>query len=262
MEKLEDRSLYSVSVPQFDHIVVVVEENRPYSAIIGNSDAPFINKVANQGAVFTRSFGVAHPSQPNYLALFSGSTQGITSNACPLNFDKPSLGGALIAAGKSFTSYSEDLPRSGSSVCVAGAYARKHNPAADFADVPHAANRPMTDFPAQIADLPAVSFVIPNLDHDMHNGSIAEADRWLADHLGTYARWAKRKNCLLIVTWDEDDKTSNNHIPTILFGAHIKNGKYPQKINHYHVLRAVEKSMATALLGKSQLVGDIKDVWA
>src|SRR4051812_20748361 len=109
MERLEERRLLAVSVPQFDHIVVVVEENRPYSAIVGNSDAPFINKLANQGALFTRSFGIAHPSQPNYLALFSGSTQGVTTSACPFNFAGPSLGGALIAAGKSFASYAEDL---------------------------------------------------------------------------------------------------------------------------------------------------------
>jgi acid phosphatase len=262
MENLEDRCLFSVPVPQFDHIVVVVEENRPYSAIIGNSAAPFINKLANQGALFTRSFAVTHPSQPNYLAMFSGSTQGVTSSACPFNFAGPSLGGALIAAGKSFASYSEDLPKAGSSVCAAGAYVRRHNPSADFADVPPAANRPMGDFPARITDLPAVSFVIPNLDHDMHDGSIADADRWLADRLGSYVRWAKRKNSLLIVTWDEDDKESGNHIATIFFGAHIKTGRYRQTINHFNVLRAIEQSSGAALLGKSAQVSQIKDVWA
>jgi len=261
MEDLEGRRLLAVAVPQFDHIVVVVEENHPYSAMIGNSSAPFINKLASQGALFTHSFALTHPSQPNYLALFSGSTQGVTTNTCPVNFAGPSLGGAVIAGGKTFVSYSEDLPQAGSGVCAAGAYVRRHNPAADFADVPAQSNRPMSDFPARIGDLPAVSFVIPNKAHDMHDGTIAAADRWLVDHLGSYVRWAKRKNSLLIVTWDEDDDSSNNHIPTIFFGAHVKVGKYLQKINHYLVLRAIEEASSTALVGKSAVVAQIHDVW-
>src|SRR6266550_279019 len=95
MENLEGRKLFAVVVPQFDHIVVVVEENHPYSAIIGNSSAPFINKLASQGALFKSSFAITHPSQPNYLALFSGSTQGVTTNTCPVNFVGLSLGGAV-----------------------------------------------------------------------------------------------------------------------------------------------------------------------
>ena len=262
MENLEGRCLFSVPTPQFDHIVVVVEENRPYSTIIGNSGAPFINKLAAQGALFTRSFAISHPSQPNYLALFSGSTHGVTTSACPFNFSGPSLGGELLAAAKTFVGYAEGLPAAGSTVCAAGDYVRRHNPWVDFADVPPSSNRPMSDFPASINDLPAVSFVIPNLAHDMHDGTIASANRWLADRLGGYVRWAKRKNSLLIVTWDEDDGSSNNHIPTIFFGAHIKSGNYLQNINHYSVLRAIEQSTRIALLGKSRRVAEIKDVWA
>jgi hypothetical protein len=261
MEILEERRLLAVSVPQFDHIVVVVEENRAYSAIIGNSDAPFINKLASRGANFTRSFGIRHPSQPNYLGIFSGSTQGVSNNECPVNFTAPSLGGELIGAGKTFAEYSEGLPQVGSKVCADGWYVRRHNPAADFADVPARSNRPMSDFPERIADLPAVSFVIPNRAHDMHDGTIAAGDGWLADQLGTYARWAKRKNSLLIVTWDEDDNSSNNHIATIFFGAHVRTGRYAQTINHFNVLRTIEEAEGLSLLGKSAEVASIKGVW-
>src|SRR2546423_1948983 len=205
MENLEGRKLFAVSVPHFDHIVVVMEENRSYSAIIGNSAAPFINKLAAHGAVFTRSFGLAHPSQPNYLGIFSGSMQGVTSNDCPVDFGGPSLGGELIGAGKSFIGYSEGLPAAGSKVCAGGGYVRKHNPWADFADVPGEDNRPMSDFPARFGRLPAESFVVPTSKHNMHNGSIAAGDKWLANHLGKYATWAKKHNSLLVVTWDEDD---------------------------------------------------------
>ena len=247
------------AVPHFDHIVMVMEENRPYSAIIDSSAAPFINKLATHGALFTRSFALTHPSQPNYLAIFSGSTQGVRDNNCPVDFAGPSLGGELIGAGKSFIGYSEALPAVGSKACASGGYTR--NPWADFADVPAEDNRPMKDFPTSFGDLPAVSFVIPSSAHNMHSGTIAAGDRWLAEHLGTYAKWAKRHNSLLMMTWDEDDRSSNKHIATIFFGAHVKTGEFAQRINHYHVLRTIEEAEGVALLGKSAAVGPLRGVW-
>src|SRR5881394_3250359 len=145
MENLEDRRMLAASVPHFDHIVVVMEENRSYSKIIGSSAASFINKLAAHGAVFTKSFGLTHPSQPNYLGIFSGSTQGVTDNNCPVDLAVSSLGGELIGAGRTFLGYSEALPQVGSKECAAsGGYSRKHNPWADFADVPGEGNRPMS----------------------------------------------------------------------------------------------------------------------
>src|SRR5213593_4577719 len=98
------------------HVVVVIEENHSYDQIIGNRDAPFINKLAAAGALFTDAHGIQHPSQPNYLALFSGSTQGITGDGAvrgtPLT--TPNLGAALIAGGYTFAGYSEGLPAVGS----------------------------------------------------------------------------------------------------------------------------------------------------
>ena len=91
------------------------------------------------------------------------------------------LATALQTVGASFASYAEDLPATGSTACSSGAYVRKHNPATDFADVSPAANRPFTAFPSDPASLPTVTFVIPNLDHDMHDGSIGQADTWLCD---------------------------------------------------------------------------------
>ena len=108
-------------LPRPDHIVMVIEENHSYSQITDSPDAPYINRLAAQGAVFTQSFGVSYPSQPNYLALFSGSTQGITDNSCPHIFTTPNLGHALLAAELTFAGYSEDLPSVGSLICSVGA---------------------------------------------------------------------------------------------------------------------------------------------
>src|SRR5690242_19662916 len=74
------------ALPAYDHVVVVVEENHSYSGIVGNPNAPYMTSLANNGARMTQSFAVAHPSEPNYLALFSGSTQGLTDDSCPHSY--------------------------------------------------------------------------------------------------------------------------------------------------------------------------------
>ena len=163
------------AVPGPAHTVVVVMENHSYADIIGNPAAPFINDLARRGALFTRSYAITHPSEPNYLALFSGSTQGVTDDGCPYRFTAPNLAADLIKAGKSFAGYAEDLPGAGSPVCSAGEYARKHVPWTDFRNVPGSVSLPYTSFPATaFARLPAVSFVIPNLCHDVHNCHVGD----------------------------------------------------------------------------------------
>lgn len=183
------------TVPAFRHIVLVVMENHSYGEIIGNPAAMFINGLANHGALFTQSFVVTHPSQPNYLALFSGSMRGITDDSCLHTLHTPNLAAGLAAAGKSFTGYAEGLPSVGSPVCASGDYARKHTPWTDFAGVAASDSRPFSAFPTRdLAALPTVSWVIPNLCHDMHNDGcdVATGDAWLRDHLGGYAQWARR----------------------------------------------------------------------
>src|SRR6185312_10765742 len=77
--------------PHFDHVVVVMEENTSGTSIYGNSSAPYINSLKDNGVYFTNSFAITHPSQPNYLALFSGSTQGIPDDSCPHTFSANNL---------------------------------------------------------------------------------------------------------------------------------------------------------------------------
>src|SRR5215470_2127061 len=103
------------SVHRFNHVVIVVMENKNYSDIIGRPDeAPYLNSLAAGGAVFSHSFAVAHPSQPNYLALFSGSAQGVTGDDCPHTFTGvPNLGSELNSAGLSFSGYSKSMASAG-----------------------------------------------------------------------------------------------------------------------------------------------------
>src|SRR5205807_5966884 len=100
-------NIFGITPP--DHVVIVIEENHSFSSIIGSSQAPFINSLARQGALFTQSFAVGHPSEPNYLELFSGSNQGVTDDSCPHTFSVENLASELTAAGLTFTGFSEDL---------------------------------------------------------------------------------------------------------------------------------------------------------
>jgi phosphatidylinositol-3-phosphatase len=250
------------AVPRPRHTVVVVFENQPYNAIIGAPAASYINALAGKGALFTASYAVSHPSEPNYLALFSGSTHGIASDQCPTSLHAPNLASDLAAAGSSFAGYSEGLPAPGSFACEAGEYARKHVPWTDFSNVQAAANQPFSRFAATgYAKLPTVSFVIPNLCHDMHDCSVATGDAWLRAHLRGFVAWARSNDSLLIVTWDEDDGSHSNHIATIFVGPQVKPGRYRIPIDHYNVLRTIEQAYGLPYRGQAATHYPITSVW-
>lgn len=267
------------------HIVIVIEENHGFDQIINSVNAPYINRLAKEGLLFTNSQAVTHPSQPNYLALFSGSLQNVDDDRClPVDspLTSPNLGAELIKAGYSFAGYSESLPKEGSLACYfenskGFGYARKHSPWVNWQGgklsmngLPASVNKPFTSFPTDYNKLPTVSFVIPNEGNDMHNidiggdtASIKRADKWLKDHLSGYVKWAKKHNSILIVTFDEDEKGSmvDNHIPTIIVGDKIKRGIYTSTINHYSILRTIESMYNLPLSGKAKDAKLIQGIW-
>ena len=257
-------------LPKPDHIVIVIEENHAFPQIIGSVNAPYINALAtgSNAAKFTKSFAVTHPSQPNYLDLFSGSSQGVTDDRNPPNdpFTTPNLGSQLISAGMSYTTYAESLPTVGYNENTSGAYVRKHNPAANWMgtgvnQIPVTTNQPFTAFPADYTQLPTVSIVIPDENDDMHDGTISTGDAWLQTHLDGYIQWAKTHNSLFILTFDEDDDFHHNHIATIFCGSMVKKGRYTNAINHYNVLRTIEDMYALPYAGNAANVTSITSCW-
>lgn len=209
--------------------MVVIEENHAFGSIIGNTaEAPYINNTLMAGgALLTNYFAITHPSEPNYLALYAGSTFGVTDDNFHAEPD-PSLATVLQTGGKSFVGYVD----SGSP--------EKHNPWEAFPEGTSVEQDFGSSFPtttAGYASLPTISWVIPNLNNDMHDGSIGQGDSWLQTHLNGYAQWAKTNNSLLIVTWDEDEDTGgNNQIPAIFYGANVKQGSFNTNYNHYNML--------------------------
>jgi hypothetical protein len=296
-------------LPVYDHIVVVIEENKDYEQIIDKPAAPYINETLRKGgANLTRMFGEEHNSQGNYFWLFSGSNQNVgfkdiipnEQNNPNYPFTAANLGTALLNKGL-FKGYSEDLPAIGSmakfGMNAAGekSYARKHNPWVSFKNVPNddpqtSANLRFADFPAdpaKFSTLPKVAIVVPGLKHDMHDGeppqSIHDGDAWLKDHLDAYYQWSKTNNSLLILTWDESDnkkqdpmtgadsevlgltdpsvqpvdqraRNMQNRIPTILAGAGIKPGDYPEGngATHVNLLRTLEAMYGLPKAGAQQ----------
>jgi acid phosphatase len=134
-------------------------------------------------------------------------------------------------------------------------------PWTNFDNDPPKYSVPFSKFPADYAQLPTVSWVIPDLLDDMHDGSIAQGDTWLKNNLSDYVAWAQANSSLLIVTWDEDDGSQGNHIATIFVGPMVAAGKYSEQINHYHVLRTIEAMYGLKPLGNSAVVKPIRDVW-
>ncbi|MDQ2871650.1 MAG: alkaline phosphatase family protein, partial [Candidatus Eremiobacteraeota bacterium] len=166
------------------HTIVIIDENKSFEEIIGNTkDAPYLNQIAPKGALFTQSYGVAHPSQPNYFALFSGLTNanGDSCAVAGVPPDAPNLATALLGAKRSFAGYAEGLPSVGFAGCTAGNYARKHAPWTHFSNVPAALSRPYSTF--KYASIPTLSFIIPNIMDDMHTGTLASGDAWMRRNL-------------------------------------------------------------------------------
>jgi len=275
--------------PRYDHVVVVVEENHSQMGIIGNASAPYINSLATAGTSFTNMHALTHPSQPNYLELFSGSNQGALTDGIPLTpdgkttttdpFITANLAAELRQGGYTFAGYSQTLPSVGSQAATSGNYARKHSPWTNWQNnawtddahppavslvntLPKSVNLPFTSFPAaaNYASLPTLSFVIPDLQNDMHNGTIAQADTWLKTNIDPYYQWAKTHNSLLVVTWDEDDSTANdnNTIPALFAGARVKaGGVVAQSYTSHNLLRTFEDIYALPHAGTAASVRSV-----
>ncbi|CAN5680702.1 phosphatidylinositol-3-phosphatase [soil metagenome] len=264
-EPLEPRRLFAAGIPRFDHVVVVIEENNSYEQIVSNPEAPYLNHLRARGASFTHIRGETHPSQPNYLYLFSGDNQGITDNTPPTQkIDAENLGGDLFAAGLKFKGFSQSLPIDGFEGNVSGAYERKHNPWVNFSDVPSGSNLRFERFPQDsngYKKLPTISFVVPDEDHNMHDGPISTADTWIRDNVLDYANWAVKHNSLLIITWDESDDQFGNRIPTFFIGANVAPGRYHNSLNHLNVLRTLQDMYDLPPTGASAKAKPITDIW-
>jgi hypothetical protein len=253
-----------------DRIVVVVMENHSYNAIVNSAKMPYLNSLIAKYGLATNYTGVAHPSEPNYLALFSGDTQGVTDDAV-YNFSGRNLADQLEAKGRTWRVVAENVPLG----CFTGAtsyggpdgpgwYARKHEPAIMFTGI---AGNPTRC--ARITDLrhfalTAANFqlVVPNMCHDMHDCSLATGDAFLKKFLTPITASPAFAKTLVVVTFDEgtDSAGGGGRIATVLIGPMVRRAARSSIAhNHYSLLRTIENVWSLGCLSKSCAANDLRE---
>jgi len=254
-----------------DHVVIIVEENKPATSILGSTEAPFIKQLAARGAVATDYSAITNPSLPNYIALTSGTTAGITTDCVPSSCpaDVPSIAKKIEEAGRTWKMYAEGMPKP----CTrhdAGHYAVRHNPFLYYPEVTgdakycRAHDVPFSALAHDLkkADtLPDFAFISPNLCNDMHDCSIATGDAWLAAEVPKILASPAftTQNSLLVITWDEGDK-HDNRITTIVAGPAAKPGySSDSAFTHYSLLHTIESDWGIPPLTANDKAAPVMD---
>jgi hypothetical protein len=266
------------AVPAFDHIFFVMLENRTYDQVIGNSAAPYLNQLGNANAILTQSYGLVHPSDPNYMAVAGGSTFGHTDNPMPGGIGTlagPHLGDLAEGVGKTWRSYVEDMGTP-CNLKNNGNFDPDNAPFLFFQNVGGNAARclnklqPITQLWTDLqssSTTPNFVWFEPNSCGSMHNCSVATGDAWMRDnlpHIFNSPAWTQQRS-LLVITFDEDDSAHGQLIPTIIAGSPgtVRPGaRSSNRYTHYNVLRTIESALGLARLTQNdQFASPINDIW-
>lgn len=263
----------STHVPALKRVVVVVFENHSYDQIIRNPYAPTLNAMARKYALLTRYHAVARPSLPNYLALVSGSTQGLTTTCTECVFDATNLTDTIEASGRTWKTYAEGLPEPGFTGAQSGSYVKRHNPFLYFTSVVSRPDRlrrivPYKQFATDLARrrLPHFSLVVPDLCNGMHDCSIEQGDAWLADFLTPLLASRQLAGGAVVVTFDEGRKEDRvnigGHIATLILGPTVRPGsRSTTRLTHYALLRTIEDAWELPHLGRAATARPIGGIW-
>jgi phospholipase C len=226
-----------LTTPQSRHVVIVMEENRSYSTVVGDTSAwPNLNHLISRGALATHYYANSHPSIGNYFMLTTG--QLLTTNDSSTRvWNVDNIARRMLASGISFKVYAEGIPR-GYVGGNTGLYLIRHNPFAMLSDI--ADNRsvayqhiwPFTQFATDLANgtLREFSFIVPNVDDDGHNGTSLQADSWLETKvvgpLSSHSSFEPGGDGVLIVDFDEaadsDTTHGGGHVAAVLWGPNVK----------------------------------------
>jgi phosphatidylinositol-3-phosphatase len=244
--------------PTSSHVVVIVMENEEDTDVLGSPAAPYANALVRRYGTATQSFAIGHPSLPNYLALTSGSTNGVSSDCTDCQVEAPNIVDQLEAAGISWKAYLEDEPTACFRGATAGGYAKKHNPFIYYDDIARSPRRcsQLVGFARLAADLrrgrlPTYAWITPNLCDDGHDCGVAGGDRFLAHAVPPLLR-ELGPHGFLVLTWDEGSSNQGccggaaqgGHIATIVAGPEVRRGaREGQPVDHYGVLGTIEEAL-------------------
>jgi phosphatidylinositol-3-phosphatase len=261
-------------VPKSNHVVVVVEENHSYSSVIGNTSMPYLNGLAQKYSLATQYYANTHPSIGNYFMMTTGqiitNSDGYRSTVTADNIVRH-----LLTAGQTWKSYAEGLPSVGYIGGDTGNYVRHHNPFTYFSDVVNSSVQrlnlvPFTQFAADLNNnqLPDFSFIVPNMNNDAHNGTLAQADGWLKTNIAPLlSNPAFQQDGILIIVFDESSSTDTahggGHIAAVVVGPGVKKGfKSITFYQHQNLLRTVlEAAGVSSYPGAAATAKSMSDVF-
>ena len=255
-------------VPPFEHIVIILFENKEFGSVIGNAGMPFFNRLAQDYTLLTQYYAIRHPSLPNYIALIGGDTFGIDRDCTDCFVNAPNLPDLIEASGRTWKTYQEDMP----SPCFLGdtnIYAQKHNPFVYFDSIRLDQNRceqnvvPLSELNTDIqaGTLPNYIFITPNECNDAHDCSLKVADKWLGNLLATLipALDASTQPYLVVLTFDEGQgdhsccglpEEAGGRVATVLISPVVKNAfEDNTPYTHYSLLKTISESWGLEYLG-------------
>jgi hypothetical protein len=259
----------------YRHVIWIWMENHSLGDIIGSkSQAPYINSIAGQCGLATSYHVTTHPSLPNYLSATSGLSQArlpiLSFTDCSPSVFCRTSARSIFGQGETWKAYQESMPSS-CDKSNSGEYAVRHNPAAYYTSLPGCAagDVPYPQLRTDLArgTLPAFSFITPNLLHDMHDGTIAQGDAWLASNLPAILGSGPYRvgTTAVFITWDEgsggypvedcDNTTSTDascRVATIVISpgtpAGTRSGAF---FSHYSLLATTEELLGLPRLGQA-----------
>ncbi len=251
----------------FDRAIIVIFENTNYSAALKQ---PFFKKLAQQGTLFSNFLAITHPSQGNYIALTSGSLNGV-KNDNNYDVDSRNITDLIEEKGLTWKVYAEGFPGHCFTGKTSGNYARKHVPFISYLNIQ---NDPVRcakiveasefDRDAKNGTLPDYIFYAPDMRNDGHDTGVTFADAWYAQKFGPYLNDAQfMKDTVLISTFDESGPLSaKNQIYTSIVGPSVKSGVVSDQVTLYSLLNMLEDNWNLGSLGKNDLTAKpILAIW-
>jgi len=262
------------------HVLLIMEENQGYNATqtnCGSANSYFCQLASNYASVVPW-YGASHPSLPNYLAITSGSVQNCSSDSCSGPYPADNLGNQLSTAGIPWTAYMESMPSPCYRGSSAGEYAEKHDPFVYYGDIVDSpsCSQHVLPYPGASALLAALNgptppdfvWITPNLNDDMHDGTVAAGNAWLQANLGPVltSSWFTHFQSTVIVTEDENDASAGGsccgdatggQIPELIISGNARGqGQVSLTGDHYGTLRSIEEAFGLPLLGAAADAGN------
>jgi phosphatidylinositol-3-phosphatase len=243
---------FAGTVPQSNHIWIITEENHSYEKVIGNSNMPYYNSLAKKYAVAAQYYANIHNSLTDLMRIVAGQNVTLWDNTTSC-YNVDNVVRHLLLHGMTWKTYQEDLPYAGFTGLSWAGYLRRHNPLIDFIDVCAPSQRlnsvPFSQLAKDMANnaVPNYVYISPNVTHDAHNGTLAQADAWLSQQVPKILarpEFHSGGSGLLFIVWDEGTHTDNRcnaqttgicggRIATLVIGPKVKPG-YKSQVFYRH----------------------------